>query len=98
MLLMLLNYILFMPLGLASNNVGSERPFDRKIDRLSNELQLNADQKAKLEAIFNEKHEKIHAIREESQNRIKEILNNEQFNIWESIKNKWGRGAIERSP
>jgi len=59
---------------------------NNKMERLSNELQLTADQKAKLEAIFNERHEKIRSIREETQNSIKEVLSEEQFITLEAMK------------
>ena len=57
-------------------------------DRMSNELQLSPDQKAKLEAIFNEKHEKIRAIREQAQARVREVLSEEQFSQWEQLKKR----------
>jgi Spy/CpxP family protein refolding chaperone len=57
-----------------------------KLEGLATELQLTADQKSKLEAIFNERHEKIRAIREETQNRIKDILTDEQLEEWEASK------------
>ena len=65
---------------------GYEANTEHKLEHLSKELQLSADQKAKLEAIFNEKHEKFRAIREESQSRIKQVLNDEQMAKWDSIK------------
>ena len=67
---------------------GDEAASDRKLEHLSKELQLSADQKAKLEAIFNEKHEKFRAIREESQNRIKEVLSAEQLTVWDAMKKR----------
>ncbi|WP_347985757.1 hypothetical protein [Methylomonas sp. AM2-LC] len=57
-----------------------------KFERLSNELQLSAEQKAKLAEIYNEKHEKIRAIREETQERIEELLNDEQLTKWDTLK------------
>lgn len=59
---------------------------EHRMDHLSNELQLTADQKAKLEAIFTDKHEKIRAIREESQKRIQEVLSIEQLTKWDAMK------------
>ena len=56
------------------------------LDNLSKELQLSADQKSKLEAIFKEQHEKFRAIHEESHNRIKQVLNAEQTEKWEQLK------------
>jgi Skp family chaperone for outer membrane proteins len=57
-----------------------------KFERLSSELQLSAEQKARLAEIYNEKHEKIRAIREETQERIEELLTDEQMAKWETLK------------
>lgn len=70
----------------AFNDEGRDVQSERKLEHMSKELQLSADQKAKLEAIFNEKHEKFRAIREEAQNRIKGVLSEEQITKWDELK------------
>ena len=59
---------------------------ESRMEVLSDELQLTADQKSSLEAIFNDKHEKYRAIREETQSRIRALLTAEQFEQWSAIK------------
>lgn len=77
---------LILPLtAVGYENVNETAP-ETKLEHLSNELQLTADQKAKLEAIFNERHEKIRAIREDTQNRVKAVLTEEQQTNWEAMK------------
>jgi len=75
----------FTDLSAAADN-GAEASIEPRLERLSNELQLTADQKARLEAIFNEKHEKIRMIREETQSRIKDVLSEEQLEKWDELK------------
>lgn len=70
----------------AANDNGIEGQAEPRLDRLSRELELDADQKARLEAIFTEKHEKYRAIREEFQNSIREILSEEQMSKWEGLR------------
>ncbi len=84
---LVLGLLLLTP-GLASalTDTDYESYRERRLERLSSELQLSADQKAKLEAIYNEKHEKIRAIREEAQNRIRELLTEEQLSKWNQLK------------
>ena len=74
--------ILFLP----SLVVAEEIVSGQKLEHLSDELQLSSEQKARLEAIFNEKHEKIRAIREETQQRVKAVLSDEQLLKWQSEK------------
>lgn len=74
--------ILLLCLLAVPGRVGAEAG----MEYLSDELQLTADQKARLEAIFNEKHEKYRAIREETQGRIREVLSAEQLEKWNSLK------------
>lgn len=50
-----------------------------KIERLVNELNLNPEQKTKVEAIFSEQKTKFKALREETKNQIKGILSPEQI-------------------
>ena len=70
----------------AANDNGIDGQAEPRMDHLSRELELDADQKAKLEAIFTEKHEKFRAIREQFQNNIREILSEEQMSKWEDLR------------
>lgn len=93
--LILIGMLAFIPMvtvhAFAADNELESR-FEPKIEHLSEELQLNSDQKAKLEAIFNERHEKIRAIREETQKKIKQVLTEQQMLNWESIrKQRFGK-------
>ncbi|MDD4913469.1 MAG: hypothetical protein PHW13_00355 [Methylococcales bacterium] len=73
-----------------------------RMEYLSDELQLTADQKARLEAIFNEKHERYRAIREETQTRIRDVLSEEQLDAWNKLKKQsfdrrhGGMGGLEQ--
>ncbi|QWF70140.1 hypothetical protein KEF85_12395 [Methylomonas paludis] len=81
------------PMANAENDYEISR--EHKWEHLTEELQLSADQKAKLEAIYNEKHEKLRAIREESQNRIKELLTEEQLGKWNALKRQRYENSIK---
>ena len=98
----MLSAALMLPLvALAASETGDETTSRHRLDRLSNELQLSVDQKAKLEAIFNEKHEKFRAIREESNNLIKEVLSAEQmskFDAMRKLRYEKRRKMIEANP
>ncbi|QWF72347.1 hypothetical protein KEF85_07845 [Methylomonas paludis] len=73
-----------------------------RLEHLSKELALTADQKAKLETIFQEQSEKFRAIHEESHNRIKQVLDADQFGKWEKLiterKNKFQHRHFNQSP
>jgi Spy/CpxP family protein refolding chaperone len=56
------------------------------MDELSDELQLTADQKSRLDQIFNDKHEKYRIIREETQSKIRALLSDEQLEKWNTLK------------
>lgn len=73
--------VLAMP-GLDGNHMSPEH----RLDRLEKELQLNPEQKAKVDEIFKEQHEKFRVIREESHARIKNVLNPEQIKKWDDMK------------
>jgi len=64
---------------------GHQGPHGHNLEHLTKALELSPDQKAKLETIFKEEHEKFRAIHEESHNRIKEVLNGDQIAKWEQI-------------
>lgn len=86
--ILILASALLLPLTAAAlpEEGGYDAPVDHKLEHLSKELQLSAEQKTKLETIFKEQHEKFRAIHEESHNRIKEVLNPEQITKWEQMK------------
>ena len=78
--------ILPLPVFAFSGEGGHEAPPHHKLEHLNKELQLNDEQKTKLEAIFKEQHEKFQAIHEESHQRIKEVLTPEQITKWEEMQ------------
>jgi protein CpxP len=51
---------------------------DHMIERMSEKLELTAEQKSQVEALFKEQHEKRKALHEETHARLTEILTNEQ--------------------
>ncbi|MDD4913545.1 MAG: hypothetical protein PHW13_00735 [Methylococcales bacterium] len=55
------------------------------LERLAKELSLTPEQKASLETIFKEEHEKFRAIHEEIHSRVKAVLNGEQIAKWEQL-------------
>lgn len=65
---------------------GHEALPHHRLERLEKELQLSPEQKAKLEVIFKEQHDKFQAIHDESHSRIKEVLSPEQITKWEKMK------------
>lgn len=58
----------------------------QKLEQLTQELSLSAEQKVQMEAVFKEQHEKFRAIHEESRNRIQQILTPEQMQRWEGMQ------------
>lgn len=83
-----------------------DHPWHRgdRIERLSKELNLSAEQKAKLEAIFKERKEKFKAFREEVRKSIEALLTKEQLAKFEELKKqrheKWLQkpGEAKKSP
>jgi Spy/CpxP family protein refolding chaperone len=79
---------LLLPLSIAFADPaegGYQGRHGHNLDHLSKELSLTAEQKASLETIFKEEHEKFRALHEESHTRIKAVLNGEQITKWEQI-------------
>ena len=92
--------IIMLALALALPLTASAFPGDKggpgwhhanRLEHLSKNLDLNAEQKTKLEAIFKEEDEKLKAIHEETQKRLKEILTPEQVTKFDELK-KQGHG------
>jgi Spy/CpxP family protein refolding chaperone len=77
---------LILPLTAFANEGDYSAKPEHILEHLSKKLSLTADQKAKLETIFKEEHEKFKALHEESHNRIKEVLTPEQITKWEAMK------------
>ncbi len=71
-----------------------------KMERLTKQLDLNAEQKSKLEVIFKEQQEKREALRQESRLRMQEVLTSEQMTKLDTIKKdhreKWQKRHEER--
>jgi len=57
-----------------------------KLERLTKELTLTADQQSQLQALFKEKAEKSKALHEETRAGVQKILTAEQFTKWEELK------------
>ena len=83
---------LSLPLAVAaSSGAGGPGHFGHrgdKIERLSKELDLTADQKAKLEEIFKQEHEKFEAIRQDAHQQMKGVLNADQMAKFEELQKK----------
>jgi hypothetical protein len=104
-------FILGFAAGILALNVyrgfaNSSRP--RGIDQLSQRLNLNADQKAKMQQIFGETREQLRALRKESEpkvteirkqadGKIQQVLNEEQWKQFQTIRDEMrqrrGRGG-----
>lgn len=65
---------------------GPDGHHGRRIERLTKELNLTAEQKTKVEALFKEQHEKFKAIRDETKTRLGTILSPEQMAKMEEMK------------
>lgn len=59
-----------------------------KMERLTKELNLNEEQKTKLDTLFKEQHEKYKTIHEETRTRMKEILTPEQMTKMDEMKKR----------
>ncbi|MGZ5012747.1 MAG: Spy/CpxP family protein refolding chaperone [Methylobacter sp.] len=57
-----------------------------RVERLAKNLDLNAEQKSKVEVIFKEQHEKLKAIHEETRARLQAVLTKEQMTKMDEMK------------
>ena len=57
-----------------------------RLEKLTKQLDLTVDQKAKLEVIFKEQHAKHKALKEETRERMNQILNAEQKEKMKGMK------------
>ncbi len=71
---------------------------EHRVERLSKELSLSADQQKKLQAIMQDQQEKFRAILEESHQRIKKVLSAEQISKWEAMKNRRQENQSKNNP
>lgn len=83
--LLILAAMLILPLTTVYADPFQSGHHGHHLERLSKELSLDAEQKAKVETIFKEEHEKFRALHEEAHNKIKEVLTAEQSAKWEKI-------------
>ena len=71
-----------------------------RVERLTKELDLTAEQKTKLEAVFQQEEEKRKALREETHRQMQEFLSPEQMAKFEELKKqrheKWQKRHEER--
>ncbi len=78
-----------LPLTAAAFSGGGSGPDDfhgRRMERLSKELSLTDEQKAAMETLFKEQHEKFKAIHEETRNKLGTILTPEQLAKMDEMK------------
>ncbi|MDZ7855835.1 hypothetical protein [Sphaerotilus sp.] len=75
-LLPLLALTLALQTGVAWSADG---PKGSKLDRMTKELNLSADQQAKVKLILDAEHEKKEALKRETQDKLKGVLTKEQF-------------------
>ena len=59
-----------------------------RMERLAKKLDLNDEQKSKLEVIFKEQRAKFDAIHQETRARMQEVLNSEQLNKLDEMKKR----------
>ena len=91
-----LTLALALPLTAAAfpgDNGGFEGHHANRIERLTKNLDLTAEQKTKVEAIFKEQEGKFKAIHEETRTRLQEVLTKEQMTKFDELKkqrhDKW---------
>jgi protein CpxP len=78
---------LTFPLSVAAFSEGGfEGHRGNRLEYLTKKLDLNAEQKGKLEVIFKEQHEKIDAIHQETRSRIEKVLSPEQTAKLDELK------------
>ncbi|MBE0436783.1 MAG: Spy/CpxP family protein refolding chaperone [Methylomicrobium sp.] len=96
---------LALPLTAAAFPPGSgkgdmEGRHGQRIERLAKDLDLTEEQRTQLESIFKEQHEKYRAIHEETRGRMQEVLNEEQMQKMEALKQqrheKWQEKRQEK--
>lgn len=71
-----------------------------RVEHLAKKLELNEEQKLKLQEIFKVEHEKREALREETHQQIQQVLSPEQMSKFEEMKKqhheKWQKRREER--
>jgi len=67
-----------------------------KVERLAKKLNLTADQKTKVEAIFKQQKEKFNAIKEETRIRMQDVLSSDQMKELDQIKQQRKQRKQER--
>jgi periplasmic protein CpxP/Spy len=87
---------LVLPLTAAAfpgDNPGFEGHYVNRVERLTKNLDLTAEQKTKVEAIFKEQEGKFKIIHEETRKRLQEVLTKEQITKFDEMKkqrhDKW---------
>ena len=75
------------------DNGSFEGHYANKVERLTKNLDLTADQKTKVEALFKEQEGKFKIIHEETRKRLQEVLTKEQLTKFDEMKkqrhDKW---------
>ena len=61
---------------------------EKKLDRLSKDLDISKDQRSQLEGIMKSHQEKMKKLREEYKSQLKSVLNDEQQKKFEKMKEK----------
>ncbi|WP_020565479.1 hypothetical protein [Methylosarcina fibrata] len=83
--------VFLLPLTAAANpgaggGPGPDDYHGRKVERLAKDLNLTAEQKTQVEALFKEQHEKFKALHEETNSKLKTILTPEQMTKMEEMQ------------
>lgn len=79
------------PGGAGGNNSGNgnfQGQGGNKMERISQKLDLSAEQKPKVQAIFMQQREKFNAIKKETRSRLQEVLSAEQMQTFDAMKAK----------
>ncbi len=95
---------LTLPLTVAAFPGGEGGSFEgnrgNKVERLAKKLDLSAEQRIKVEAIFNQQREKFDAIKKETRTRMQDVLSSEQIAKLDALKKqrkeKWPERRAER--
>jgi protein CpxP len=80
---------LALPLTVAAapeDKGGFEGHHGNRVEHMAKKLDLNAEQKSKVEAIFKEQHEKFKTIHEETRARLQGVLTEEQMTKMDEMK------------
>ncbi len=92
---------LALPLTVAAfpggDPAGMDAHENARIERMAKRLDLNPDQKAKVEAIIKEQHDKLRAIHDETRVRIQGVLTQEQIAKMDAMK-KEHHGKMQKKP